>query len=141
MATKIAIAGVKGRMGQNLIESGLSNKGIEIVGVFDIAEIDQEFLHTAKLPAAIATSREKSFEAADVIIDFTSPKALFAFTESAVSSQTGLVIGTTGLEEQHFNLLKQTGKSTSVFYAPNMSFGVNSFFSPCKKSSILPKRF
>jgi len=80
MATKIAIAGVKGRMGQNLIESGLSNKGIEIVGVFDIAEIDQEFLQTAKLPAAIATSREKSFEAADVIIDFTSPKALFAFT-------------------------------------------------------------
>ena len=93
----------------------------------NIAEIDQEFLQTAKLPAAIVTSREKSFEAADVIIDFTSPKALFAFTESAVSSQTGLVIGKTGLEEQHFNLLKQTGKSTSVFYAPNMSFGVNSF--------------
>ncbi|MDB2564555.1 4-hydroxy-tetrahydrodipicolinate reductase [Alphaproteobacteria bacterium] len=141
MATKIAIAGVKGRMGRNLIESGLSNKGIEIVGVFDIAEIDQEFLQTAKLPAPIATSREKSFEAADVIIDFTSPKALFAFTESAVSSQTGLVIGTTGLEEQHFNLLKQTGKSTSVFYAPNMSFGVNSFFSLARKAASYLKDF
>ena len=141
MITKIAIAGVKGRMGQNLIESGLSNKEIEIVGVFDIAEIDQEFLQIAKLPAAIATSREKSFEVADIIIDFTSPKALFAFTESAVSSQTGLVIGTTGLEEQHFNLLKQTGKSTNVFYAPNMSFGVNSFFNLARKAASYLKDF
>ena len=69
-----------------------------------------------------ANTRETSFEIADVIIDFTSPKALFSFTESAVAKKTGLVVGTTGLEKQHFNLLKQTGNSTKVFYAPNMSF-------------------
>ena len=34
MTTKIAIAGAKGRMGQNLIESGLSNKETKVVGVF-----------------------------------------------------------------------------------------------------------
>ena len=38
MTTKIAIAGAKGRMGQNLIESGLSNKETKVVGVFDISE-------------------------------------------------------------------------------------------------------
>ena len=59
----------------------------------------------------IATNREKSFEAADVVIDFTSPKALFNFTESAVANNTGLVIGTTGLENQHFKLLQQSGQS------------------------------
>ena len=128
-------------MGQNLIRSALSNSHTEVVGVFDISEIDQDFLDKMHLSHEVATNRESSFDVADVIIDFTSPKALFAFTESAVASKTSLVVGTTGLEEQHFNLLKQTGKSTKVFYAPNMSFGVNSFFSLAKKSRFLPERF
>jgi len=141
MTTKIAIAGAKGRMGRNLIKSGLSNSHTDIVGVFDISEIEQVFLDEMNLSHEIAKTREHSFERADVIIDFTSPKALFAFTESAVSSKTGLVIGTTGLEEQHFNLLKQTGNSTRVFYAPNMSFGVNSFFNIARKAASYLKNF
>jgi len=141
MTTKIAIAGAKGRMGRNLIKSGLSNSHTDIVGVFDISEIEQVFLDEMNLSHEIAKTREHSFERADVIIDFTSPKALFAFTESAVASKTGLVIGTTGLEEQHFNLLKQTGNSTKVFYAPNMSFGVNSFFNIARKAASYLKNF
>ena len=141
MTTKIAIAGAKGRMGRNLIKSGLSNSHTDIVGVFDISEIEQVFLDEMNLSHEIAKTREHSFERADVIIDFTSPKALFAFTESAVARKTGLVIGTTGLEEQHFNLLKQTGNSTKVFYAPNMSFGVNSFFNIARKAASYLKNF
>jgi len=141
MTTKIAIAGAKGRMGQNLIRSGLSNSHTDVVGIFDISEIDQDFLDEMHLSHDVATNRESSFEVADVIIDFTSPKALFAFTESAVASKTSLVVGTTGLEEKHFNLLKQTGKSTNVFYAPNMSFGVNSFFNLARKAASYLKDF
>ena len=141
MTTKIAIAGAKGRMGQNLIRSGLSNSHTDVVGIFDIFEIDQDFLDKMHLSHEVVTNRESSFEVADVIIDFTSPKALFAFTESAVASKTSLVVGTTGLEEQHFNLLKQAGKSTKVFYAPNMSFGVNSFFGLARKAASYLKDF
>ena len=141
MTTKIAIAGAKGRMGQNLIRSALSNSHTEVVGAFDISEIDQDFLDKMHLSHEVATNRESSFDVADVIIDFTSPKALFAFTESAVASKTSLVVGTTGLEEQHFKLLKQTGKSTKVFYAPNMSFGVNSFFNLARKAASYLKDF
>ena len=141
MTTKIAIAGAKGRMGKNLIRSALSNSHTEVVGVFDISEIDQDFLDKMHLSHEVAINRESSFDVADVIIDFTSPKALFAFTESAVASKTSLVVGTTGLEEQHFNLLKQTGKSTKVFYAPNMSFGVNSFFNLARKAASYLKDF
>ena len=141
MTTKIAIAGAKGRMGQNLIRSGLSNSHTDVVGIFDISEIDKDFLDEMHLSHDVATNRENSFDAADVIIDFTSPKALFAITESAVASKTSLVVGTTGLEEQHFNLLKQTGQSTKVFYAPNMSFGVNSFFNLARKAASYLKDF
>ena len=141
MSTKIAIAGAMGRMGQNLIKSGLKNDKTEIVGVFDIENIDKTFLISVGLQPGIATNRENSFEAADVVIDFTSPKALFNFTEAAVANNTGLVIGTTGLENQHFKLLQQSGQSVPVFYAPNMSFGVNSFFSLARKAAAQLKDF
>ena len=97
MTTKIAIAGAKGRMGENLIRSGLSNQNTQIVGVFDTTDIDEIFLKKVGLPGTIKTSKEDSFIAADVIIDFTSPSALFSFTESAVANNTSLIVGSRGL--------------------------------------------
>jgi len=141
MTVKIAIAGAKGRMGENLIKSGLSNKNTNIVGVFDVESIDKIFLNKFGLPENTSVSREESFKEADVVIDFTSPKALFSFTESAVSNNTCLVVGTTGLEKDHFKLLEQAGNSTKVFYAPNMSFGVNSFFNLARKAALHLKNF
>lgn len=43
MTTKIAIAGAKGRMGKNLIRSGLANPHTDVVGIFDISEIGKDF--------------------------------------------------------------------------------------------------
>ena len=139
--TKIAIAGALGRMGNNLINSALSNNNVELVGVFDVKDIDSSFINKNQIQENVFTTREESFEKADIVIDFTTPKALFNFTEAAVSNNTGLVIGTTGLDESHFNLLKQTSNSTKVFYAPNMSYGVNTFFEIARKASKHLKDF
>ena len=139
--TKIAIAGALGRMGNNLINSALSNNNVELVGVFDVKDIDTSFINKNQIQENVFTTREESFEKADIVIDFTTPKALFNFTEAAVSNNTGLVIGTTGLDESHFNLLKQTSNSTKVFYAPNMSYGVNTFFEIARKAAKHLKDF
>ena len=139
--TKIAIAGALGRMGNNLINSALLNNNVELVGVFDVKDIDPSFINTNQIQENVFTTREESFEKADIVIDFTTPKALFNFTEAAVSNNTGLVIGTTGLDESHFNLLKQTSNSTKVFYAPNMSYGVNTFFEIARKAAKHLKEF
>ena len=139
--TKIAIAGALGRMGNNLINSALSNNNVELVGVFDVKDIDTSFINKNQIQENVFTTREESFEKADIVIDFTTPKALFNFTEAAVSNNTGLVIGTTGLDESHFNLLKQTSNSTKVFYAPNMSYGVNTFFEIARKAAKHLKEF
>ena len=138
---KIAIAGAFGRMGNNLINSALSNNNVELVGVFDVNDIDPSFINKNQIQENVSTTREESFEKADIVIDFTTPKALFNFTEAAVSNNTGLVIGTTGLDESHFNLLKQTSNSTKVFYAPNMSYGVNTFFEIARKAAKHLKEF
>ena len=138
---KIAIAGALGRMGNNLISSAISNSKVELVGVFDVKEIDTNFITNNNILGNISTNREDSFDKADIVIDFTTPKALFNFTEAAVSKNTGLVIGTTGLEENHFNLLKQSSNSTKIFYAPNMSYGVNTFFEIATKAAKHLKEF
>lgn len=132
---KIAIAGVLGRMGQNLIESALSNNKTVIVGVFDKSPITEEHLQSMKLNNNIATTSDAAFDQADIVIDFTTPGSLFMFAESAIAHKTGLVIGTTGLETKHFDLLEQTSKATKVFYAPNMSLGVNSFFQVARNAA------
>ena len=139
--TKIAIAGALGRMGNNLINSALTNNNVELVGVFDVKDIEPSFIIKNQIQENVFTTREESFEKADIVIDFTTPKALFNFTEAAVSNNTGLVIGTTGLDESHFNLLKQTSNSTKVFYAPNMSYGVNTFFEIARKAAKHLKEF
>ncbi len=139
--TKIAIAGALGRMGNNLISSALSNNKVELVGVFDVKDIDPNFVNKNNIQGNVFTTREESFDKADIVIDFTTPKALFNFTEAAVSNNAGLVIGTTGLDESHFNLLKQTSNSTKVFYAPNMSYGVNTFFEIARKAAKHLKDF
>jgi len=138
---KIAIAGALGRMGNNLISSALSNSNVELVGVFDVKVIDANFITSNNIPENITTNREDSFDKADIVIDFTTPKALFNFTEAAVSNNTGLVIGTTGLDDSHFNLLKQSSNLTKIFYAPNMSYGVNTFFEIARKAAKHLKDF
>jgi 4-hydroxy-tetrahydrodipicolinate reductase len=122
-------------MGNNLINSALTNDSVDIIGVFDKDPITQDQLSFLKLNHDIATTTDACFDQADVVIDFTSPSSLFMFTESAVTHKAGLVVGTTGLEEKHFNLLKQASSTTKVFYAPNMSLGVNSFLQVARNAS------
>ena len=65
--TKIAIAGALGRMGNNLINSALSNNNVELVGVFDVKDIDPSFINKNQIQENVFTTREESFEkAADI---------------------------------------------------------------------------
>ena len=43
-------------------------------------------------------------ERCDVLIDFSTPDALSAHLDSAVSSGTAIVVGTTGLDESHLRI-------------------------------------
>lgn len=138
---KISIAGVLGRMGKNLVESAQSNNNTEIVGVFDKSPITNEHLNSMKLNSEIATTIDAAFDLADIVIDFTTPSALFLFTESAIAHKASLVVGTTGLDPKHFDLLKQTSKATKIFYAPNMSLGVNSFFQVARNAASKLKNY
>jgi 4-hydroxy-tetrahydrodipicolinate reductase len=104
--TKIGIIGSKGRMGQALVEA-IAEAGLVHAGGVDQGE------DIAALAAA-----------SDVLVDFSSPKALEANLAAAVVAGKPIVIGTTGLEERHHYLIDDAAQDIAILQTGNTSLGV-----------------
>ncbi|WP_265570355.1 4-hydroxy-tetrahydrodipicolinate reductase [Sphingomicrobium nitratireducens] len=63
-------------------------------------------------------------EGGDVLVDFSAPDALRQSIDAAVSAGMPLLVGTTGLDEGHKDLLASAAQDIPVLYAPNTSLGV-----------------
>ncbi|WP_265563549.1 4-hydroxy-tetrahydrodipicolinate reductase [Sphingomicrobium arenosum] len=61
---------------------------------------------------------------ADVLIDFSAPDALRGSIDRALSENVPLLVGTTGLDEGHDQLLEEAARDIAVLKAPNTSLGV-----------------
>jgi len=106
--TAIGIIGSQGRMGQ-AIKAELTAQGLTHAGGVDRGEGD--------LSALIAAS--------DILIDFSAPAALKENLEDCMVAQKPIVIGTTGLEEAHHQLIDAASHSIPVLQTGNTSLGVN----------------
>ncbi len=60
----------------------------------------------------------------EVLVDFSSPDALRASLDRAVSAGVALLIGTTGLTEEHDALIAEAAETIPILRAPNTSLGV-----------------
>src|SRR5262245_27169949 len=78
------------------------------------------------IQAAIAEDQgfELANDTGDVLIDFSSPDALRASLDRAVSSGVPLLVGTTGLNDGHDALIREAAQSIPILKAPNTSLGV-----------------
>jgi 4-hydroxy-tetrahydrodipicolinate reductase len=61
----------------------------------------------------------------EVLLDFSAAAALEASLERATSAGIPILVGTTGLGEEHQELIDRAAKSVAVLRAPNTSVGVN----------------
>jgi 4-hydroxy-tetrahydrodipicolinate reductase len=68
---------------------------------------------------------ESEAETPDVFIDFSAPEGLAAHLETAKSAGRPIVIGTTGLSEQHHHQIDEAAGAIAVLQAANTSLGVN----------------
>ena len=60
----------------------------------------------------------------DVLVDFSAPDALRESLDRAVSAGVPLLIGTTGLIDEHEALIAEAAKTIPILRAPNTSLGV-----------------
>jgi 4-hydroxy-tetrahydrodipicolinate reductase len=102
----IGIIGSAGRMGQAIAEAA-PGAGFAISGAIDVGGD----------PIALA-------KAADVLIDFSSPKALVENLGAAVAAGKPIIVGTTGLEDHHHQALDDAARHVAVLQTGNTSLGV-----------------
>ncbi|MBN2379240.1 4-hydroxy-tetrahydrodipicolinate reductase [candidate division WOR-3 bacterium] len=134
---RVAVAGGAGRMAGDVARMVAEAPDMELSSILerddhpDIGKV----CHGAEITSDLAGFLEKT----DVVVEFTSPRGLVYILEKIKNSPLPLVSGTTGLSEGEFEKLTQAAKQRAVFWAPNMSLGVNLLFKlAAKVAKALP---
>lgn len=112
----IGILGASGRMGQSLIANLHNHPKMTLAAAY------------ARRPMATKGVQfhmdyETVFEKAEVVLDFTSPYTLDSHLHQALISKKPLVVGTTGLSDEHKKLLIKAGEHIPLVYVENTSTG------------------
>ncbi|MEO0410906.1 MAG: 4-hydroxy-tetrahydrodipicolinate reductase [Pseudomonadota bacterium] len=128
--TKIGVLGLAGRMGKAIMAEILERPGAHFAGGCDAAEhpnagqILRDPQSGADLGLTIGTEPAQIFAAADVVIDFSSPQALETHLILAAANETPMIIGTTGLAEEHHTLINEVCQQVAIMQSANTSLGV-----------------
>ncbi len=117
---EIGIFGATGRVGKLLIDEILAHKKTTLASVY----VRNELQYNIPSHTLITGDMHAFLESSQVIIDFSSAEATKNLLEYAKKYPTPLVIGTTGLQSEHMQILKECSVSMPILYATNMSEGV-----------------
>lgn len=116
----VGIHGSTGRVGRLLIDNLSKDKEAKPAVLHAIDDFSFSPPKEAIVTDSVATLLSQS----DVVIDFTIAMGTQTLLENALQNPTPLVIGTTGLDEHQFNLLKEAATLMPILYSTNMSLGV-----------------
>jgi len=122
---KLAITGCEGRMGQRIRLLALEDPNIEVAVLIERAG------HPAigeDRDGITVTDDIQQIADSDVLIDFTSPESTMSNLKTCVENKVKIVIGTTGLNDDQIQLIKDAGQTSAVVFSSNMSVGVNILF-------------
>lgn len=112
---RIGILGANGRMGRAIADAAPGLDAALAGGV----DMDGAVFGPHADVAALAG-------ASDVLVDFSAPAALSAHLEAALAAGVPIVIGTTGLQDEHHRLIDDAAaRGLAVLQSANTSLGVN----------------
>lgn len=125
--TKIILTGACGKMGRVIQSVADARKDCKIV-----AGVDKYNDGSRPFPVyeTIAEVKEK----ADVVIDFSNPSLLDDLLAYGESTDTALVIATTGFDECQKKKILDSPEKCPVFFTYNMSIGINLLANLAKKA-------
>jgi 4-hydroxy-tetrahydrodipicolinate reductase len=128
---KIAVAGAAGRMGGRICALAGEHDELELAGAFErqgheaIGRDVGEVIGTRATGVVISGSVHEALDAADVLIDFTSPSSSLENLEAVASRGKAAVIGTTGFSAEDLGRIGELAKTVPCVQASNMSVGIN----------------
>lgn len=122
---KLAVSGCQGRMGNRITHLALEDKNFKITALLEHKDhpkaqepIQNIFIQTDS--AALKGCR--------ALIEFTTPEATLEHVEACLKYRIGMVIGTTGLNQEQIKKIKSAAKKIPIVFSSNMSVGVNVLF-------------
>lgn len=115
---RVALVGALGRMGKEIIKVLMEDPKFELsyAVVLEKEDSDPDFMVTSLL--------DIDPRKVDVLIDFSVLQNFEKTIHWCVQQKIPFVSGTTGIQNQHFELLKNAANTIPVLWAPNMSLGV-----------------
>lgn len=115
---RIIMNGCNGHMGRVISELVEKDENAEITAGIDVA--DMKIYNYPVYTNVFDCDKE-----ADVMIDFSSPKATDNVLKYCVEKKLPLVLCTTGLSEEQLSCVNEAAKETAVLRSANMSLGIN----------------
>ncbi|MEN3045781.1 MAG: 4-hydroxy-tetrahydrodipicolinate reductase [Candidatus Hydrothermales bacterium] len=115
----IGIIGANGRMGKAIIEVA-EEEGIKIGALIEKEGITGEYKGIK-----YESDLRNVYDKVDVFLEFTDPEATYQNTLRLLETPKPYVVGTTALEEKHFEKFRELSLKVPVFYSPNMSLGIH----------------
>ncbi len=128
---RVIIHGCNGRMGRTVASVAAGAKDIRIVAGVDASPAAEE------LPFPVCASLAECREEADVLIDFSSPKALEALLDWAGGGTAALILATTGHSPEQKEAISHRSKEVPILVSANMSLGVNLMAELAQKSAAV----
>jgi 4-hydroxy-tetrahydrodipicolinate reductase len=127
---KIAIAGCGGRMGLTLIKAAQVIDDIEVVAGSerhgsDLAHLQTQLAADGAANILLTSDADELVEAADAVIDFTTPAATLYVAEAVAKAGKIHVIGTTGFTSEEQRKLESYAKKAVIVQSGNFSLGIN----------------
>lgn len=134
---RLVVVGATGRMGRE-VATLAAQGGVELIGgVADLQRTEDE-ARAAGYPRIVAPEHAADLvKGADVVLDFSSPKALAEVLDLVEEALPGraLVVGTTGLGGAEERRLDDVARSSAVLAAANFSVGVNLLISMAERAA------
>ncbi|MCQ2416984.1 MAG: 4-hydroxy-tetrahydrodipicolinate reductase [Oscillospiraceae bacterium] len=127
---KIAISGVCGKMGRNLVTSIAERSDCEVCCGIDISG-------SGSYDFPVYTSPAQMAEKPDVIIDYSHPSALEGLLDYAKKNGTPIVLSTTGYSEEQMAAIEEASKEVALFSSFNMSIGIQLLMALSKKAAAV----
>lgn len=140
MAARIVVSGATGRMGQSVAAIAVETEGVELVGGV-VREVRDGRGVVGYPRVATPEGAGPLVEDADLVLDFSAPGLLTRLLDAQSDALEGraLIVGTTGLDPEHFRRLEALADRSAVLVASNFSLGVNLLLSLVEEAArVLP---
>jgi 4-hydroxy-tetrahydrodipicolinate reductase len=123
---RVIVCGALGKMGRTAADEIAGCADLALVGA--IGATGHAGLGSKVAGVEVTADLDAALPGADVVVDFTNPKAALEHLRQSAAAGKAVVIGTTGLSSEDLAAAKKLAGKIPLIISPNMSAGVNLMF-------------